>query len=137
MELLEGYIELLMDELAPYGLEFEAVAVTPETGWREVTFRADPDSFLRRYPELGLAELYGDEWPPAGLYLRLRINPDGDPTQLEFENTDLMAQTASVDPQLRVRLNTMNDPADHAMAVGQALGLALAPVDEDNDYFFE
>lgn len=137
MELPEGYIEDLMDELAPYGLEFEAVSVTPETGWREVTFRADPDSFLRRYPDLGLADLYGEEWPPSGLYLRLRINPAGDPTQLDFETIDLMAQTASSDLELRDRLNTLADPADHAVAVGQALELALAPAADEDDSFIE
>ena len=137
MELPEGYIEDLMDELAPYGLEFEAVSVTPETGWREVTFRADPDSFLRRYPELGLEDLYGDQWPPSGLYLRLRINPAGDPTQLDFETIDLMSQTAAADLELRDRLNTLTDPADHAVAVGQALELALAPAADGDDTFIE
>ena len=137
MDLPEGYIEDLMDELAPYGLEFEAVAVSSEAGWHEVTFRADPDSFLRRYPELGIDEIYGEDWPPSGLYLRLRINPAGDPTQLDFETIDLMSQTASVDPSLRARLNTMADPADHAVAVGQALELALTPSEDEDDSFFE
>ena len=137
MDLPEGYIEDLMDELAPYGLEFEAVAVSSDAGWREVTFRADPDSFVRRYPELGIDEIYGEDWPPSGLYLRLRINPAGDPTQLDFETIDLMSQTASVDPSLRDRLNTMADPADHAVAVGQALELALTPSEDEDDSFFE
>lgn len=137
MELPQGYIEDLMDELAPYGLEFEAVSVTPDTGWREVTFRADPDSFLRRYPELGLEDLYGEQWPPSGLYLRLRINPAGDPMQLDFETIDLMSQTAAADLELRDRLNTLADPADHAVAVGQALELALAPVSDEDDTFIE
>ena len=51
---------------------------------------------------------------------------------------DLLAWAASEDPDLHTRLNTMDDPADHAAAVGEALGRAMeqerSQVEEYLDY---
>lgn len=119
----EGYLDALRDELAPLGLEYGSAIDGP--GVTEVVFTADPESFVRAHPWLGIEESYGRNWPPEQLELRLRFDR-GDPTQVEFETVDLLAQTASTDPALRDRLNTLDDPADQAAAVGQALAEALA-----------
>ena len=101
-------------------------------------FEADPESFVRTHPELGIEESYGSKWPPATLELRLRFDRQGDPEQIEFEVFDLLAWAASEDPDLHTRLNTMDDPADHAVAVGEALGRAMeqerSQVEEYLDY---
>lgn len=119
----EGYLDELRDELAPFGLEYGSLTEGP--GVTEVVFTADPESFVRAHPWLGIQESYGRTWPPARLELQLRFDR-GDPTQIEFETLDLLTQTASTDPALRDRLNTLADPADQAAAVGQALAEALA-----------
>lgn len=130
VELPDGYVDALSDELAPYGFEF--LGVRRDAEGLELDFRADPDSFVRHYPDLGIAESYGQSWPPVGLHLRLRVDGRGDPVQLDFETIDVLVHTASVDPELRDRLNTLADPADHAVAVGQAVAAALV-LPEDNE----
>lgn len=135
MDLPEGYVGALCDELAPYGLEFEEVR--RDADGYEIDFRADPGWFVQQFPGLGIAESYGQAWPPEGLHLRLRLDFGGDPVQLEFETIDLFAQTASADAALRDRLNTLNDPADHAVAVGQAVALAVAAPQEDDQFYLE
>jgi hypothetical protein len=124
-----GYIDALSDELAPFGLEF--LGVNQGSDDTVISFRADPDSFVRQHPDLGIAESYGAAWPPDGLELRLGFGTAGDPVQLDFETIDLLGQTSSTDPELRDRLNTLDDPADHAVAVGQAVALALAPTEPE------
>lgn len=133
MDLPDGYIDALSDELAPYGLEFSAV--NRDGADTEIVFHADPDSFVQQFRGLGIAESYGSAWPPAALALRLHFDAGGDPVELDFETVDLMAQTASTDPALRDRLNTLADPADHAVAVGQALALAITPTEANQPYF--
>jgi hypothetical protein len=124
MQLPDDYPDLLTDEVAPFGLEFDAV--TPdEDGDVSLTFDAEPESFVRAYPGLGIEESYGDAWPPAALELCLRFDPHGDPFQITFEVFDLLAWAASADPELHSRLNTMADPSDHAAAVGETLGRML------------
>jgi hypothetical protein len=123
----EGYLDALRDELAPFGLEYGSVVEGP--GVTEVVFTGDPESVARAHPWLGIEESYGRAWPPAQLELRLRFE-FGDPTQLEFETIDLLAQTASTDPALRDRLNTLEDPADQAAAVGEAIAEAFAEPEE-------
>lgn len=123
----EGYLDDLQDELAPLGLEYGSA--TEEPGVTEVVFTADPESVAHAHPWLGIKESYGRAWPPAQLELRLRFDL-GDPTQVEFETIDLLAHTASTDPALRDRLNTLADPADHAAAVGEALAEAFAEPEE-------
>lgn len=123
----EGYLDALQDELAPFGLEIGTLVDTARA--TEVVFTADPESFARTHAWLGIEESYGRAWPPAQLELRLRFD-SGDPTQMEFETVDLLAQTASTDPALRDRLNTLADPVDQAAAVGQALAAAIAEPEE-------
>jgi hypothetical protein len=134
MNLPDGYLEALQDELAPFGFDF-AGSRTDVDGL-ELDFTTDPDSFVQRYPQVGIAESYGADWPPAQLHLRLLI-AGRDPVELIFETLDLLAFTASVDLQLRDRLNTLADPYDQAMAVGQTLGLALAEPESERDSYLE
>ena len=126
MQLPDGYLDALVDELAPYGFEFGSVS-PDEDGGLALRFHADPESFAREYPEAGIEDSYGSHWPPAHLELWLRFDRHGDPYNLSFETFDLLAATASSDPQLNSRLNTLDDPQDQASAVGEALYAALHP----------
>ncbi len=123
MEIPEEYTDALTDELARYGFEFGSVT-EGEDGDTAVVFEADPDAFVHTNPELGIEESYGSAWPPASLRLIVNFDRHGDPIQIEFETVNLLS-SASADPGLRDRLNTMTDPLDHAVAVGEALGAAL------------
>jgi len=136
MELPEDYVEALIDELAPYGFEFSSVA-TDEDEETALLFEAEPESFVRTHRGLGIDDSYGTAWPPEALQLWLRFDRHGDPVQLEFEVFDLLAATASMDPQLHTRLNTMDDPEDHAVAVGEALRLVLEPEAQPADDYLE
>lgn len=124
MQIPDEYPDALVDELAPYGFEFDSVS-TGEDGETAVRFTAEPDSFVRAHPGLGIEDSYQADWPPEALQLWLRFDRHGDPIQLEFEIFDLLAWTASTDPELHDRLNTMEEPLDHAVAVGEAMGLVL------------
>lgn len=124
MQIPEEYPDALIDELAPYGFEFASVS-EGEDGETAVLFEAEPESFVRAHPGLGIEDSYGDEWPPDNLSLWLRFDRHGDPIQIEFEVFDLLAWSASSDPELHARLNTVEDPFEHAEAVGEALGGVL------------
>jgi hypothetical protein len=133
MQIPDDYPDALIDELAPYGFQFNSVTETDD-GEVAVLFEAEPESFVRAHPGLGIDDSYGTHWPPACLDLWLKFDPHGDPVEISFEVFDLMAWAASADPELHARLNTMDDPADHAVAVGEAMGHVLeqepAPVDD-------
>jgi hypothetical protein len=133
MKVPDDYPDTLTDELAPYGLEFNSMS-QEEDGVTAILFEADPESFVRAYPGLGIEDSYGDHWPPPCLDLWLKFDQHGDPIEIAFEVFDLLAWAASDDPALHTRLNTMDDPADHAAAVGEALGRVLqhesAPLDD-------
>ncbi|MFZ0529361.1 MAG: hypothetical protein WAL91_02345 [Propionicimonas sp.] len=134
MELPDGYLDALSDELAPYGFEFGSIEPDDDRG-QALCYRADPEGFAREHPDAGIEDSYGSRWPPAGLELWLRFDRHGDPYDISFETIDLLASTASSDPQLNARLNTLDDPADHASAVGEALYAALLPEREaPHDY---
>ncbi len=122
MELPEDYVEALVDELAPYGFEFGSVTTDEDAG-TAVLFEAEPRAFLRAHRGLGLVDADRQE----ALELWLRFDRHGDPVQIEFEVFDLLAATASMDPELHTRLNTMEDAQDHAVAVGEALRMVLEP----------
>jgi hypothetical protein len=133
VELPAGYVDSLRDELAPYGFEFQS-STTDVEGIIAVLFEADPESFVRDHPELSIEESYGAQWPPRSLDLWLKFDSGLNPIELSFEVFDLLA-CASIDADLRDRLNTLADPADHAVAVGQALALAITPADVEDNYF--
>jgi hypothetical protein len=126
MEIPDDYADALTDELAPYGFEFVSVSEDDEGGVA-VLFEAEPDSFVRAYPGLGIEESYGSAWPPDALELWVKFDRLGDPVQIDFETIDLLSWAAAIDPGLQVRLNTMAEPLDHAVAVGEALGAAVQP----------
>ncbi len=134
VDLPHGYLSALRDELAPFGLEFSGLVEEPDGV--ELRFRADPDSFAQAHPDLELDAAFA-QWPPEGLYMRIRIDQAGDPTQVDFETIDLMSQTALTNPELRDRLNTLADPADHAAAVGEAFGEALVPGENEDTGYLE
>jgi hypothetical protein len=60
VELPDGYVDCLCDELAPFGLEFDSITTTEEV--TSVRFQADPESFVRDHPGLGIEESYGEQW---------------------------------------------------------------------------
>jgi hypothetical protein len=126
MEIPDDYPDALTDELTPYGFEFAAVTDGDEGG-TVVLFEAEPESFVRAFPQLGIEESYGAAWPPDRLELRVGFDDVGDPILIDFETVDVLSWTAATDPELHVRLNTMADPLDHAAAVGEAVGSVLRP----------
>jgi len=136
MEIPDDYPDALTDELAPFGFEFAGIRDGDEGG-AIVVFEAEPESFVRSHPRLGIEESYGSAWPPARLQLRVGFDDLGDPIQVDFETVDLLSWAAAVDPGLHVRLNTMTDPFDHAAAVGEALGAALQPEQPVSDDYLE
>ena len=126
------YVDLLTDELAPFGLVFSRCSESPRTSPASerhctVTFDADPESFVAAYDAADIEESYGDAWPPDTLRLAIDIDPDGDVTRIEFETHDLLDWAASCDPELGTRLNNVADPADQAQAVGTVLAAILTP----------
>src|SRR5665647_3444660 len=125
MQLPDNYPDALTDELAPYGFEFASVSADDEGG-STVLFVAEPESFVRTNPGLGIEESYGKGWPPEQLRLQLLFDRFGDPFQIEFETIDLMSWAAEADPELHARLSGMADPADQAVAVGEALRAVLS-----------
>lgn len=124
MELPEGYLDSLGDELAPFGLSYDHTE-PDDDGGVQLCFIADADSFVHAYPEAGIAESHGSHWPVEKLELWVRIDPHLDPYDVSFENFDLMLETASTDPELHTRLNTLGDPQDQASAIGEALASVL------------
>lgn len=136
MDLPDGYLDALSDELAPYGFEFGAT--TPdEDGGLALRYQADPESFAREFPQAGVEDSYGVHWPPHHLALWLRFDRHGDPYEISFETFDLLADTASNDPQLNSRLNTLEDPSDQASAIGEALYAALHPQHHEYSDYLE
>ncbi len=136
MQLPDNYPDALIDELAPYGFEFAGVSADDEGG-ATVLFVAEPESFVRTNPNLGIEESYGTGWPPAHLRLRLSFDRFGDPFHIDFETIDLMSWAAAADPGLHARLSSMADPSDHAAAVGEALEAALRPDRSDAEEYLE
>jgi hypothetical protein len=136
MELPDDYPDALTDELVPYGFEFASVTEDDEGGVA-VLFEAEPESFVGANPGLGIEESYGSAWPPDALELWITFDRLGDPVQIDFETIDLLSWAAAVDPALHVRLNTMAEPLDHAVAVGEALGAALRPEQSPVDDYLE
>ena len=123
MESLQDYADALTDELGPFGFEFNSVSRTGD-GEVAVLFEADAESFVRSHPGLGIQESYGEQWPPPCLDLWLKFD-HGEPVEISFEVFDLLAWAASADPALHARLGSADDPSDHAVAVGEALGRVL------------
>lgn len=124
MEFPDEYADALSDELAPYGFEFNSVTEA-EDGETAILFETDAESFVRAHPGLGLEESYGEQWPPPCLDLWLKFDALDDPVEISFEVFDLLAWAASEDPELHARLGGLEDPGDHAVAVGEALGRVL------------
>lgn len=140
MAIPDGYVEALIDELAPFGFEYEAARTESEAGDDEagdaIVFEADALSFVQRHRGLGLDEAFGDEWPRHRLTLVIRLDRHGEPYGIEFEIFDVLAWSASVAPDLHDRLNTLDDPTDHAVALGVTLSRLLElPAEPADDYF--
>lgn len=135
MALPDGYLASLSDNLAPYGLE-SGSAQELAGGITEVVFTTDPQSFAQQHPQLGVEFAYGDDWPPPQLRLVLAFDEQLNPLQAEFETIDLLAWTSVMHPELRNRLNTLDDPDDHAAAMAEALDRALAEEDPEGEYLY-
>lgn len=133
MGLPHGYLASLSDNLAPYGLEYGRAQELPG-GITELVFTTDPEGFARQHPQLGVEFAYGESWPPPQLKLVLDFDQRLNPLRVEFETVDLLAWTASTDAALRNRLNTLDDPDDHAAAVAEAFDQILTVADPNDDY---
>jgi len=133
MGLPDGYLDALSEDLAPCGLEFGG-STELAGGITELVFTTDPEGFAQQHPQLGLHYAYGAAWPPPQLQLVLDFDQRRNPLRVEFETVDLLSWTASANPALRNRLNTLDDPEDHAAAVAEAFGEILTVEDPDGDY---
>lgn len=123
MTLPDDYLDLLTDELAPFGLEFESSVHDDEDVWR-IRFEAEPENFLHQYPWTDIDASYGSSWPPEALELLIAVE-DGDVIEISFEIYDVLLWAQSERPRLAGRLTTLDDPADQTEALGQALALLL------------
>lgn len=134
MELPEDYVDLLTDELAPYGFEFSVVLDDPEDG-SAVLFEAEPDWFVQQYPWTDIRRSYRQSWPPESLTLVIKVDRGDDVTEVSFETYDLLLWANSEDHKLAGRLGSLENPSDHAAAVGEAMGRILEPAPhfEDDD----
>jgi len=131
MELPEDYLDVLTDELAPYGFEFSTAETDSEGQW-QIRFEVEPEWFVHRYPWTEIDASYGDAWPPEQLALWIRID-SRDVVEITFEVYDVLLWAQAEAPELAGRLSTLEDPEDQAAAVGQALGEVLNQPDWDYD----
>ena len=131
MELPADYLDLLADELAPFGLEFESSVLDDEDVW-QIRFEAEPESFVRQYPWTEIDTSYGGSWPPPALHLLIGVE-DNDVVEISFEIYDMLLWAQSESPELASRLSTLADPEDQAEALGQALAALLVRHDQEFD----
>ncbi|MCA0253058.1 MAG: hypothetical protein LCH76_12395 [Actinobacteria bacterium] len=131
MELPADYLDLLADELAPFGLEFDSSVLDDEDVW-QIQFEAEPETFIHQYPWTDIDASYGSSWPPEALRLRIAVE-DGDVVEVSFEIYDVLLWAQSESHELAGRLATLNDPEDQAEALGQALAAILRPNDREFD----
>lgn len=131
MQLPDDYLDLLADELSPFGLEFESSTLDDEGVW-QIRFEAEPENFVHQYPWTDIDASYGGNWPPESLELRIAVEDD-DVVEISFEIYDLLPWAQGEFPELAGRLSTLADPQDQAQAVGQALATLLSRPDREID----
>ena len=92
-----------------------------DDGGTVVLFEADPESFVRAHPELGIEESYGSSWPPATL--ELWCGSTGTATRCRSTSRPSTCwRGRRRRPRPADRLNTMADPRDHAVGGGRGAG---------------
>lgn len=131
MELPDDYLDLLVDELVPFGLEFESSALDDENVW-QIRFEAEPENFVHHYPWTEIDARYGNTWPPEALELLIAVE-DNDVVEISFEIYDVLMWAQGDSPELATRLSTLDDPEDQAEALGQALAALLQRPDQEYD----
>lgn len=124
MDLPDDYVDVLSDELAPFGLEFVTAESTPDGEW-QIRFEAEPESFVHRYPWTDIDASYGSSWPPESLSLWVK-GEGSDVVEITFEIYDLLLWAQAEAPGLAGRLGNLDDPEDQAAAVGEALNEVLS-----------
>ncbi len=123
MELPDDYLDLLADELAPFGLEFDSSVLDDEDVW-QIRFEAEPENFVHQDPWTAIDASYGSSWPPEVLELLIAVE-DNDVVEISFEIYDVLMWAQGASPELAGRLSTLADPEDQAEALGQALAALL------------
>lgn len=131
MELPDDYLDLLADELAPFGLEFDSSVLGDEGVW-QIRFEAEPENFAHQYPWVEIEASYGSHWPPESLTLLIAVE-DNDVVEISFEIYDVLPWAQGEAPDLAGRLSTLADPEDQAEALGQALSRLLHRPDREYD----
>lgn len=131
MELPDDYLDLLADELAPYGLEFASSVLDEEDVW-QIRFEAEPEHFIHHYPWTDIDASYGGAWPPEALHLLIAVE-DSDVVEISFEIWDVLLWAQGASSELAGRLATLDDPEDQAEALGQALAALLRRPDREFD----
>ncbi len=124
MDLPDDYLDVLTDELAPFGLEFDAAESTADGEW-QIRFETEPESFVHRYPWTGIDASYGSSWPPEVLSLWIK-GEGSDVVEITFEIYDLLLWAQAEAHDLAGRLGSLDDPYDQAAAVSEALSELLS-----------
>ena len=124
MDLPDGYLDGLTDELAPFGLELDQAEVDPGGEW-EIRFEAEPESFVHHYPWTDIDASYGSTWPPESLSLWIK-GEGTDVVEVTFEIYDLLLWAQADAPSLAGRMGSLAEPEDQAAAVGEALNQLLS-----------
>ncbi|MGC3955313.1 MAG: hypothetical protein QM804_13875 [Propionicimonas sp.] len=131
MELPDDYLDLLADELVPFGLELDSATLDDEDVW-QIRFSAEPEAFAHHYPWTDVEASYGSAWPPEELLLLIAVE-DNDVVEISFELWDVLMWAQGEAPELAGRLATLDDPEDQAEALGQALRALLLRPDQEFD----
>lgn len=131
MDLPAEYLDILTDELAPFGFEFSSAERDPDGQWL-IRFEVEPEYFVQRYPWTDIDTSYGSGWPPKALELWIRVE-SRDVFEITFEVYDVLLWAQAESPELAGRLGTLEDPEDQAGAVGSALAELLRQPDRDYD----
>lgn len=126
-ESLEIALRLWVDPvLAEAGFEQSSFVITEDEQMIGVVYEADPVDFLRRYPQSGLDESYGDQWPAPCVDLWLKFYRDVRRIEVDLEGIEVLDQLrASGQDALAERVTQLSGDLD---ADAQVIADALARV---------
>ncbi len=93
-----------------------------------VLYEADPDDFVRRYPQTRLQSRYGDQWPPPCVDLWLKFDWDARRIELDLEGFDVRHDLHGSGIQVLAEGGTQlsGDANEDARAVAAALASVLS-----------
>lgn len=129
MDLPDDYLDVLTDELAPFGFELSSAEKDQDGQW-QICFETEPESFVHHYRGTEIGASYGAAWPPLALEMWIKVE-GRDVVEITFEVYDILLWAQAESPRLAGRMGSLEDPEDQAAAVGEALGELLNRPDWD------